>query len=269
MTIVQRWRGGRASYRCAGEPIQTSVYSVELIDDDTTAKEFVLEHHYSGSFPAARVRVGLYWGRWLVGLAVFSTPQNPRALDVLPGGRESGIELGRFILLDCVPANGETWFLARCFELLRQQGFTGVVSFSDPVARRCSDGTVVFPGHIGTIYQAHNGVYLGRTKPELKRLLADGTVIPGRSLAKIRKRDRGWVYSAERLVSYGAEPLGAREDARAWLARWLPVLTKPLRHDGNHKYVWAFRSADMRRLRAKNLRPFPKLDLGQLEMRTT
>jgi hypothetical protein len=27
--------------------------------------------------------------------------------------------LGRIVLLDEVPGNGETWFVARCFELLR------------------------------------------------------------------------------------------------------------------------------------------------------
>jgi hypothetical protein len=280
VTVAQRWNRGRSSYRPVGEPIRTAEFSVESIPDDTTAKAFVLEHHYSGSFPSARERFGLYktHNRYaprcagdieqrrsdLVGVAVFSTPQNQRALDVLPDGRESGIELGRFILLDEVGANAETWFLARCFEQLRRLGYTGVVSFSDPVARRGADGDLVFPGHVGTIYQAHNAVYLGTTKPERKRLLADGTVIPGRTLAKIRKRDQGWRYSVERLVSYGAETLGDDEDSRVWLARWLSKLTTPLRHTGNHKYAWALLPRDRRRLPIS--RPYPKLDLGQLQI---
>jgi hypothetical protein len=262
--VAQRWKRGRALYRPVGEPIRTVEFSVESIPDDATAKAFVLEHHYSGSYPAARERFGLYWRGALVGVAVFSVPQNQRALDVLPAGRESGVELGRLILADAVPANGETWFLARCFELLRRLGYTGVISFSDPVARRAADGDIVFGGHIGTIYQAHNAVYLGTTKPERKRMLADGTVIPGRSLAKIRKRDQGWRYSVERLVSYGADGLGEHEDARAWLERWLPLLTRPLQHTGNHKYVWALLPRDRRRLPTSQ--PYPKLDLGQLQM---
>jgi hypothetical protein len=46
-----------------------------------------------------------------------------------------------------------------------QQGVRGVVSFSDPVPRRTAAGDLVFPGHIGTIYQASNAGYLGRTTP--------------------------------------------------------------------------------------------------------
>ena len=30
------------------------------------------------------------------------------------------VELGRFVLLDSVAGNGETWFLARSFDILRK-----------------------------------------------------------------------------------------------------------------------------------------------------
>lgn len=261
----QRWKSGRSSYRPIGEPIRTAEFSVEPIQDDTSAKAFVVAHHYSASYPAARTRFGLYHAiRGLAGVAVFSVPQNPRALDVLPGGHDSGIELGRFILLDDVPANGETWFLARCFELLRADGYMGVISFADPVARTTTDGTPVFPGHIGTIYQAHNAVYLGTTKAERKRLLDDGTVIPGRALAKIRKRDKGWRYAAGILESRGASPLGESDDAVLWLDRWLARLTRPLQHSGNHKYAWALHAKARRRLPVSW--PYPKIGLGQVAM---
>ncbi len=35
-------------------------------------------------------------------------------------------ELGRFVLLDSVPANGESFFLGQCFTLLRREGLAGV-----------------------------------------------------------------------------------------------------------------------------------------------
>jgi hypothetical protein len=44
------------------------------------------------------------------------------------------------VLLDEVPGNGETWFLGRAFRLLRQEGFVGVVSFSDPCQRTNQHG---------------------------------------------------------------------------------------------------------------------------------
>lgn len=125
-TPCQRWREHRATYRPAGEPIDPTRYGIELIDDDTTAAGFVVRHHYSGNFPAARLRVGLYrQRRWvrpeLVGVAVFSVSgQQAVVPHYMPGlVAAQGVELGRFILLDDVEANGETWFLARAFAVLR------------------------------------------------------------------------------------------------------------------------------------------------------
>jgi len=258
---VQRWRDRRGVYRPVGETIDTREFEVAAIPDDRTAKAFVAQHHYEGSYPSARARFGLYHREQLVGVAVFSCPVNPLSLDPAPGDNGSRAELGRLVLLDEVPANGETWFLGRCFESLRRSGFTGIVSFSDPNARDAADGSRVFPGHIGTIYQAHNAVYLGRSKPDRKRLLPDGTVIPNRALTKIRQRQCGWEYAAAMLERHGAEPLGAT-DPIAWLAVWLPRITRSMRHAGNHKYVWALRSRDRRRLPISA--PYPKMT--QLEL---
>lgn len=234
--LVQRWRAGRDSYRPAGEVIDTRAHEVALVPDDRTAKDFVVGHHYSGSYPAARYRVGLYERGELVGVAVFSHPSNPLALRPLPTTLES-VELGRFVLLDRVAGNGETWFLARAFELLRAEGIVGVVSFSDPFPRRKASGEIVFGGHVGTIYQAHNAVYLGRARSDTMRLLPDGRSLHNRSLAKLRAKDKGWRYVADQLASYGA---GApSSDVDAWLDEWVPRLTRKVRHPGNHKYAWA------------------------------
>ncbi len=249
----QRWNNKRASYRPNGEPIQTSQYEVALIGDDKTAKAFVLANHYSGSYPAARRRVGLYRGAALVGVAVFSHPSNDKALSVFGEGAKTSVELGRFVLLDDVPANGETWFLGRCFELLRPD-FSGVLSFSDPTPRSNGEGENIFPGHIGTIYQAHNARYLGRSTARTLRLLPDGSVMSARSLQKIRARDRGWEYASELLTKFGADAPGA--DLRGWLQAWLPKLTRPLRHPGNHRYVWQLTQRRFWSLPASQ--PYPK-----------
>lgn len=55
----QRWTRRRDSYRPAGEPIDPSRYGVELIAEQV-ARDFVVREHYSGSYPAARCRVGLF-----------------------------------------------------------------------------------------------------------------------------------------------------------------------------------------------------------------
>jgi hypothetical protein len=79
---TQRWRERRDSYRPTREPIRTALYDVAEIATDTEAREFVERHHYSGTYPAARARVGLYLRGELCGVAVFSHPANdPRRME--------------------------------------------------------------------------------------------------------------------------------------------------------------------------------------------
>lgn len=254
---AQRWRDRAERYRPARETISTRLFDVAAISDDATAKRFVTAHHYSGSYPAARFRFGLYDRGELVGVAVFSHPVNDATLDLAPGAER--VELGRFVLLDAVPANGESWFGARCFELLRADGVDGVVSFSDPMPRRTAAGDVAFGGHVGTIYQALNATYLGQAAPRTIRLLPDGTVMSARALQKIRAGERGARYAVSQLVAAGAAaPDG---DHREWVRRELPRVTRTARHPGNHRYVWALD----RRLRRHlpESKPYPKLDFGE------
>lgn len=251
----QRWQNRRSSYRPSGEVIRTSEYEIDAIAHDSEARSFVEEHHYSASYPAARFRFGLYRHGKLKGVAVFSHPCNDAVLtNVFRCPALDAVELGRFVLLDEVPANGETWFLARCFELLRREPLVGVVSFSDPVPRRSVNGETVHPGHIGTIYQAFNGHYLGRGSARTLLLLPDGSILNARTVQKIRRMERGWKYAAALLEKFGAEPLN--DDPTLWLDRWLPALTRPLRHPGNHKYGWPLQQSARKWMPASL--PYPK-----------
>ncbi len=255
--FAQRWRERRDLYLPATETIDTRRYEVAPIAEDRSVKAFVLQHHYSGTYPAARFRFGLYRGSLLVGVAVFSHPCNNAVLTgTFPGVEPLAcVELGRFVLLDDVPANGESWFLGRCFEQLRRESqIAGIVSFADPESRTSAAGTVVFGGHVGTIYQAHNGRYLGRSTPRRLRLLPDGSVLSDRAVAKLRSGDKGWRYVARQLIAAGAEEPGG--DLRCWAEHWLSRLTRRLHHSGCHKYAWGL-SSTVRRVLPSGL-PFPK-----------
>lgn len=259
--VNQRWSGRRARYRPAGERIEPRCYEVAAIPDDTTVRHFVCSHHYSGSYPAARFRYGLYGaGGRLVGVAVFSMPTNEAALSVLPGERLARVELGRFVLEDSVPGNGESWFLARCFEQLRAIGVEGVLAFSDPEPRSTAAGQPIFAGHIGTIYQATNAVFLGRATARTLRLLPDGRVLSPRAIQKIRAGECGWRYAVELLVQAGAPaPTG---DMGAWLAVSLKQVTRPLRHPGNFRYAWALQARNRGYLPASLA--YPKIAVPQI-----
>ncbi len=264
--VSQRWRGGRASYRPAGEPIDTSRYEIAALDGDgadNIARDFIVAHHYAASMPAARQRVGLYRGGALVGVIVFSHPCQDKILACLPVPKAEAVELGRLVLLDDVPANGESWFIARAFEIMRARGYTGVVSFADPVARSSVAGEVVKPGHVGLIYQATNALYAGLETARTLRLLPDGRVFSERTRSKIRGRERGWQHAVEQLVAAGArspERTGAA-DLHAWLKLELPRVTRPLQHGGNHKYLFPLTPACRRHLYGPWL-PYPKVNAG-------
>ena len=244
---VQRWRERRDSYRPAGEPIDPTRYGVDVVPEGV-ARAFVQAHHYSASFPAARLSVGMFRARGtsqpdLVGVAVFSVGiVHDRSIGRwcgLPGSE--GVELGRFVLTDDVEANGETWFLRRSFEAVRAAlpGVRSVLAYSDPVPRAAEDGRAIMPGHVGTIYQAHNGRYLGRGRARALVLAPDGSVVSDRALSKIRNDERGQAYAVRELIRHGAPPPLDSEDGRAWVARALregPYRT--LRHPGNHVYAW-------------------------------
>jgi hypothetical protein len=246
-TSCQRWRERVAKERPAGEVFRSSDAEAVAIDE-ATAKAFVTRHHYSASYPAARFRVGMMWrpssGReCLAGVAVFSVPMNERTVphyftDLAPG---AGVELGRLVLLDEVPANAESWLVARAFKLLRAAlpSIAGVVSYSDPLERVATDGTIVKPGHVGTVYQALNAAYRGRSSSRTLLIAGDGRAVSHRALAKLRADDRGAAYAYAQLRSLGAPERRPLESGRAYVARaLLESGFRGLRHPGNHVYTW-------------------------------
>lgn len=254
----QRWRDRRGTYRPAGEPIRTADYEVATIATDREARAFVEQHHYSGTFPAARARYGLYRRGEIVGVAVLSHPASEAALAAavpLPCDRLAKVELGRLVLLDDVPANGESWFMARAFDMARRSGFEAVVSHSDPERRQTAAGGLVFAGHLGTVYQSLNATYLGRTPSRTWRLLPDGSVLSNRAIGKLRDRERGWRYVLDVLLEHGApEPEG---DWLTWVNAARAAVTRPFRHRGCHRYLWALDKRLRRHLPAGQA--YPKL----------
>jgi hypothetical protein len=236
---AQRWREGSPCARPLGEVADVSRLSVVPLGRDADARAFVEAHHYSGSYPAARRRFGLLQDGLLSGVAVFSQPMHDGVFRDFTAPAPECLELGRFVLLDQIAANAETWFLARCFKALRLEGFAGVVAMSDPQPRANAAGAVVFRGHYGCIYQASNAHYLGRATARALHLLPDGSVFSARAASKIRAKDQGWRYAVGQLVEAGAQAPAPYADLRAWLAVALAEVARKVRHPGNHRYGWA------------------------------
>ena len=107
----QRWRNGRHSWRHRSEGgFDSSRYEVAEITE-ADARDFVVRHHYSRSYPAAVRRYGLFHRDELCGAVVLGSPMQERVLtNVFPHLEpyDQSLELARLVLLDAVPANAES-----------------------------------------------------------------------------------------------------------------------------------------------------------------
>ncbi len=243
----QRWRNGRESYRPAGELIQVEQdgYFAEVIPR-SIAKEFVSEHHYQKSYPAQKLNVGLYRDgikgtHELCGVATFSIPSNNKVFArYIDGGTiYNSSELGRFVLLDDVPGNGETWFLSRAFKQLKAKKpeIESILSFSDPVRRTSLCGKETMPGHIGTIYQAHNGRFVGMSNKKRLVLTDEGISVDPRMVSKLRNMESGNGYAREWIEKNTGKAMGENESPVDFVNRAKASL-RTYRHPGNYAYLW-------------------------------
>ena len=247
---VQRWTLGREYRRPAGELIRPSEYDVRPIEDWAIARDFVAQHHYAASASPTSHSFGLYRFGALVGVALFGPPASTNAhAKVWPTlASDEAVTLGRLVLLEEVPGNAESWFVARCFELLAERGIVAVESCADPQPRTRADGAPVHRGHLGIVYQALNARHVGITNPSTLRLLPDGTCLSNRAAGKLVRGERGADRAAAELVRWGADPLHAGEDPLAWLRLWRARLTRPMRHHGCYRYLWALDRSRRREL---------------------
>jgi hypothetical protein len=268
----QRWWHGQHSFaRRSQGGFDPGRYDVTPISDPV-AKSYVEQMHYSGSYVAASRRYGMFLhtddGPDLVGVAVFAIPAQAKVLtNVFPGLRPyvESLELARFVLegqplppasegpvpAQRAPGNSESWFLGECLRYLANDGVAGVVSFADPVPRRVA-GKLLFPGHIGTIYQASNAVLTGRSTARYVTVLPDGTSLSDRAMQKVRGQEVGHSYVERRLLALGARRLRAGVNPARWLTDALDdVHAARLRHRGCLRYAMLTSRAARRHVRLR------------------
>lgn len=258
-TTTQRWRNRRDRHVPAGILIDPERLGIDILPE-ARARAFVLEHHYSGSYPAARMAFGLFarpagaMQADLMGVAVLSVPVQPRAVPAYTGlPSAAGVDLGRLVLIDApeVAGNAESWFVSRVLKAARRElGVDAVISYSDPLPRLTADGVLVKPGHVGLVYQALSAAYGGRAAPRTLWLRPDGTVLAPRTLDKLRKDDRGAAGAYRQLLLAGAPRRHTQEPGDAYVARALAEgpFTR-IRHPGNHVYAWGLTREARRNIR--------------------
>jgi|SRR5262245_22353278 len=249
--FCQRWQNRRHSWRHTSEGgFNSRLFDVAAISR-ADAVAFTERHHYAGKTGGILADFGLYQGGQLVGVAQLTNGGFKGVLTAafpqLQPYVESA-ELGRLVLLDQVPANAESWFLAEAFRLAAARGLRGIVSFSDPVARRDAQGNVTMPGHVGTIYQASNATYTGRITPRTVWHLPSGEIFNEQAIGKIRQQKEGHEYAEQTLIDLGARPRRRRENPTDWWKRARAEAgCYSSRHPGNHRYQFTLGDRRQRR----------------------
>lgn len=266
-TSAQRWRD-RREHEARRDLFDASRHGVEPIPR-ALAVEYITQHHYSGSYPAARMALGLwrYSGaarlKRLVGVLVYGVPCNERVIPCYAPGvnPRHGVELSRLVLADEVELHGESWMLGQCVSILRAElpEVRVIVSYSDPCPRLTASGQTVMPGHVGIIYQATNAIYAGRSGARKLKMAPDGRIISPRAISKLVGGESGARYAQDQLAQIGCPPRHKGEDARAYVKRATASL-RTLDHPGNHAYVWGLDKAARKAAltKAHGAGPYPK-----------
>lgn len=270
--ICQRWTRGRDRYRPAHETIDPRDYAVDFVKH-SDARAFIEREHYSKSWPASILALGLYQKRGvnpsaLCGVIVFGVPASQAVIPRWTGlDAAQGADISRLVLEEAVPGNGESFFVSRAIKIFHREKphIQALCSMSDPLPRTTSEGEVRKNGHIGTVYCALNARYGGRSTPRTIYMARDGSVISDRTLSKLRTDDKGARYTYEILRSHGAPAINAGEASADYVRRALAdrALFRKVRHPGNHVYVFACGDRDQRAQLRKRLGPglpYPRHD---------
>lgn len=194
--------------------------SIEQLDA-TTAREFIIEHHYSGSCHNGPMAWGCFNGDTLVGVIAFATPisENVRRFiwheEYEDEMKDHTTELHRLVTLDETPHNTESWFISRGLDALKEYKpkYKAVLSHADSEE-----------GHDGTIYKASNAMYTGTTGSErLYYKKPDGSLctprVSGENITIDEAEERGWekVYRGvkHRYIFVLPDPYEHKDDIRA------------------------------------------------------
>lgn len=163
----------------------------------SVGRDFICKHHYSKTCHGGPMCWGLIdtsgEENELVGVCAFATPisENVRRSiwdsSVAEEMKHHTTELHRLVTLDSCPKNTESWFVSRALRGLKEykEKYKAVISFADSTE-----------GHVGTIYQASNAIYYGKTGEHTFYRDEEGRLRPprqsGKNISVQEAKERGW-----------------------------------------------------------------------------
>lgn len=180
------------------------------------AKYAVMHWHYSKAMPTGKIlKIGVWEDDRFIGAVLFSRGAN-KEIGSPYGLKQTGVcELTR-VALD-IHKSPVSRVVTAAMKMLRKQSpaLRLIVSYADPLQL-----------HNGTIYQAMNWVYVGKTRAQPSLLCPDGSILHKKtahgkygSIAGLPKSDVIWkykyLYPLDRAMRRQIEPLAKPYPKRA------------------------------------------------------
>jgi hypothetical protein len=171
--------------------------------------EFAQRWHYTRTGGNSTWCYALWQQTTIVGVIAYNLPTMPACSAYFgPERWEWVVHMGRLVCADDAPRNTESRLIAGSLRLLKEDR---------PAARAVVTYAATGEGHIGTVYQATNALYLGTTSPGHYYLDTDGrrrAPKQGLNVSIPKALERGWTVHREPGKHRYAYLLGTRTETR-------------------------------------------------------
>jgi hypothetical protein len=145
-------------------------YKIKLIDKKL-ANKIQIENHYLHTKASCIYGFGLFEDETIIGVILYGNPTAPTTLNICgKDERKNVIEITRLWIKDDTPKNTESYFIGNTIKLIDKDI---IIAFADPEFE-----------HFGTVYQASNFIYTGRSGRSGRVIAIKGNNIHNKTLWK-------------------------------------------------------------------------------------
>ena len=193
-------------------------------------KEYIRTHHYSRSCHNGPMTWGLFEEEELIGVCAFATPASEavRASLFGPEYKDCVTELHRLHIQDGTPTNTESWFISQALKGLKQERplIKAVISFADSTE-----------GHVGTIYQACNGLFCGSTARARFWRDTEGRLRHprqnGHNVTPAEAKEKGWTAEMRDSKYRYVIPIVKSKSDKRWFKHHFRLTPQPYPKENN------------------------------------
>lgn len=142
------------------------------------AKAVILDYEWLGNMGSTRYVVGLFFGKYLAGVACFGSTAGSQVAGSICGKTHAGtvLTLVRGTCVHWAPKDAASFMINRACDLMIAKGYHIFIAYSDEEA-----------GEIGTVYQASNWIYVGPGSTPTMYVHPDGRKKDSRSIGSMTR----------------------------------------------------------------------------------